>query len=598
MTEGAIAHLDLQDLLRELLGRIQNAMEADNAAILLLDDDGTYLNLFAERGPEGDNPSKLRLRLGRGVAGTIASTGKPMIAGDLSHEDIENLLLNPNIRSLVGVPLFSGDGVIGVIHIDSVHPHRFRDEDKDLLQVIASRVALAVEHAQLYEAECAARREAEATARHLRALQAVSDVALEHARLSDLLSALLQHVQSMLEVENVAILLVTPSGDELTLYTVRGPEEAVLGKVRVPMGQGVAGTIAKTRKPLIAEDLAAVPVANPFLHEHFHSLLGVPLLAGERLIGVIHVDSVQPRYFTDEDRQLLQVLADRVAVAIARAQHFERVQQRRAEAEQQVAVLQEATERMDEFLSIASHELRTPLTSLTLNVQLLDSWLNAMQSKRAGETDEEYAARALARVRPLIQNSMHSVERLDRLVGDLLDASRIRERVLKPRMQRADLVSIVREAVEEQRQIHDMRIVRLELEASGPVIVDADPDRVGQVVSNYVSNALKYSDPGQPVTVTLQVDPDEARVSVRDEGVGIPEAAQSQIWDRFYRVEEVEHRSGSQVGLGLGLYICRDIIERHGGNVGLWSAPGEGSIFWFTLPLVRQPREESAESSE
>ena len=587
VTEGAVAHLDLQELLRDLLGRIREAMEVDNVAILLLNEAGTHLNLFAAHGPQEDVTGQVQVPMGRGVAGTIAASGQPLIVDDLSQVAVENPLLQATAHSLLGVPLRAEDRVLGVIHVDSARPRRFTGEDSQLLQVIADRVALAIEHAQLYEAERRSRRKAEALTRQLQALQAVSDVALEQVQLHDLLNALLQRLQQMLEVDNVAILLPTPDGAGLTLYTVRGPEEAVLGQVLVPMGQGVAGTIAATREPLMVENLATVPVSNPFLREHFRSLLGVPLLAGERLIGVIHVDSVQPRRFTEEDRQLLQGLADRIAIAIARAQQYEDVQQGRAEAEHQVAVLQEATERMDEFLGIASHELRTPLTTLTMNVQMLDVWLNAERNRRADEPDAEYAARAVAAVRPLIQRSNQSVKRLDRLVKDLLDASRIRENRLELMPEPIDLVALVRTVVEEHQQAYHEHPVRLEVDPQLHVVVAADLGRVEQVVSNYLSNAFKYSRAEQPVTVTLQLEEDVARVSVRDKGIGIPSAELDSIWERFYKVEGIGHQSGSQVGLGLGLYISREIVVRLGGQVGVRSTPGAGSTFWFTLPLAQ-----------
>jgi signal transduction histidine kinase len=586
VTDGAIAHLDLQELLRDLLGRIREAMQVDNTAILLLSEDQKYLTVYAARGPEEQVTGQVHVPMGRGVAGTIAASGKPIIIDDLSKVEVENPLLRATVCSLVGVPLRLGPRVIGVIHIDSARPRRFTTEDSELLQVIASRVALAIEHARLYEAERAARHEAEAVTRQLQVLQAVSDVALEHARLGSLLRALLQRIQQMLEVENVAILLLTPDGGELTLYSVRGPEEAVMGQVHVPIGQGVAGTIAATREPLIVENLASVPVVNPFLREHFRSLLGVPLLADGRLVGVIHVDSVQPRRFTEEDSQLLQVLADRIAVAIDRAQQYESAEHDRAEAERRVAVLQELTDRMDEFLSIASHELRTPLTSLAMNVQMLDIWLNAQRGKRTDEPAAEYAVRAVAAAQPLVQRSSHSIKRLDRLLDDLLDAVRIREGRLALQPRRTNLISLVREIIEEHQQADAAaRTMRLTVEAQEPVVVQADPDRMGQVVSNYLSNALKYSRSELPVTVTLQMEADQARVSVRDEGVGIPQPELDHIWERFYRVAGIGHQSGSQVGLGLGLYICRDIVERHGGQVGVQSQPGKGSTFWFTLPV-------------
>lgn len=586
VTEGAIAHLDLQSLLRELLGRIRDAMEVDNAAILLLSDDEKHLTLYAARGAEEDVTGGVRVPLGRGIAGSIAASGKPLIVDDLSQIEVENPLLRETAHSLVGVPLFSGPRVIGVLHIDSARPRRFTDEDSLLLQVIASRVTLAIEHARLYEAERAARQEAEIATRQMQTLQAVSDVAMAYAQLDDLLRALLMRIQGMLDVDNVAILLPTPDGAYLTLYSVRGPETAVMGQVRVPMGQGVAGTIAATRTPLIVDNLATVPVSNPFLREHFRSLLGVPLIAHDRLVGVIHVDTVQQRNFTAEECELLQVLADRIATAIDRAQQFENEQQSRAQAEHYVAVLQEATERMDEFLGIASHELRTPLTTLNMNVQMLDYWLNGEQGRRTGEPAEGYATRALEAVRPLIIRSNQSIRRLDRLVGDLLDVSRIRENQLELTLARVDLVGLVSEVVLEQRHAHPKRTLRLDIAADGPISVEVDADRIGQVVSNYLSNALKYSREKEPVNVTVRVEGDRARVDVRDIGVGIPQAAQDQIWERFYRVAGIGHQSGSQVGLGLGLYISRDIVLRHGGQVGVQSAPGDGSTFWFTLPLA------------
>jgi signal transduction histidine kinase len=118
----------------------------------------------------------------------------------------------------------------------------------------------------------------------------------------------------------------------------------------------------------------------------------------------------------------------------------------------------------------------------------------------------------------------------------------------------------------------------------------ADVDRIGQVMTNYLTNALKYSADDKRVTVGLEVDGAMARVSVHDAGPGIPAAEQERIWERFYRVPGIEHRSGSGIGLGMGLYISRTIVGRHHGHVGVKSHPGSGSTFWFTLPLLGDRR--------
>ena len=113
-----------------------------------------------------------------------------------------------------------------------------------------------------------------------------------------------------------------------------------------------------------------------------------------------------------------------------------------------------------------------------------------------------------------------------------------------------------------------------------------DAGRIKQVVNNYLTNALKYSPPGSPVEVGLRASDQQARVWVRDYGPGISPEEQQRIWSRFYRVKGIEVQSGSGVGLGVGLHICRTIIENHHGQVGVESAPGAGSTFWFILPLT------------
>ncbi len=153
----------------------------------------------------------------------------------------------------------------------------------------------------------------------------------------------------------------------------------------------------------------------------------------------------------------------------------------------------------------------------------------------------------------------------------------------------ADLGAVVREAVRELRLAQPGRALTLTLPpGEAPVIVEADGDRIGQVVTNYLRNALKYSPESAPVAGRLErVDTEGgvARVAVRDEGPGLEPEQQAHVWERFHRVPGIEAQSAG-VGLGLGLYISKTIIERHGGAVREESAPGQGSTFWFTLPLA------------
>jgi signal transduction histidine kinase len=127
----------------------------------------------------------------------------------------------------------------------------------------------------------------------------------------------------------------------------------------------------------------------------------------------------------------------------------------------------------------------------------------------------------------------------------------------------------------------------LDLPIEQEVSVFADVGRLVQVVTNYLTNALKYSPADQPIEVRLSIAEQFAQVSVRDEGPGLSLAEQERIWERFYRVPGIEVQSGTGIGLGVGLYLCRTIIEQHDGQVGARSTPGQGSTFWFTLPLTQ-----------
>ena len=254
-----------------------------------------------------------------------------------------------------------------------------------------------------------------------------------------------------------------------------------------------------------------------------------------------------------------------------------------------------ANQLMDEFLHMATHELKTPLTALQANLQIGERRIQRLLAGIPEPTVEGEAAdpvrEAIQGVAQILGRNQRQVRRLTRLVDDLVDSARIQAGKLEIVSAPCDLAAIVREAVAEQRAVHPEREIRLQLPRSLPTVpVEADADRIGQVVTNYLTNALKYSPDDQPVELALHVEGTTARLSVRDEGPGIPAEDQARIWERGFRVAGITPSGEGVVGLGLGLHISREIVERHGGRVGVESAPGKGSTFWFTLPRPRNGR--------
>src|SRR6266436_2005471 len=235
--------------------------------------------------------------------------------------------------------------------------------------------------------------------------------------------------------------------------------------------------------------------------------------------------------------------------------------------------LVEANAAKDKFLSIVSHELKTPLASLKGRTQLF-----RRQLERAVSTEVVYQG---------LTDMERSIGRMEVLVNDLLDTSLIETNMFVLHRKRCDLVDLCRKLIDEYTAGVGPTLT---FESLGePVEAEVDVDRISQVIINLLSNARKYSPKGAPITITLQQVGYEAIISVRDIGIGIPGEMLPHIFEPFYRVPGIEVQTGSAVGLGLGLYISRKIVERHGGHIDVQSSPGEGSIFSVALPLFVDP---------
>jgi signal transduction histidine kinase/CheY-like chemotaxis protein len=311
-----------------------------------------------------------------------------------------------------------------------------------------------------------------------------------------------------------------------------------------------------------------------------------PLSANGEVAGVLSVAYARADYdFTQVELEMATGFAGMAHLVLER----ERLLGEREAARARAAAAEEATRRMDDFLGIASHELRTPLTSITANVQMSARHVRGLAAAAEADTVSlPDALRAqLERAGLLLERTDRQMVRLDRIIGDLLDASRIQADKLELRLELCDPVDAAREAVLEQQAAWPSRSITLDSQHSARLPVHADPDRIGQVVTNLLTNALKYSPGDQPVRVRLRRRGDMARLEVHDYGPGLTADQRERIFERFYRAPGVKQLSGSGVGLGLGLYISKTIIERHGGAIGVESAPGQGSRFWFEIPLTQ-----------
>ncbi|ANF52815.1 hybrid sensor histidine kinase/response regulator [Chryseobacterium glaciei] len=224
----------------------------------------------------------------------------------------------------------------------------------------------------------------------------------------------------------------------------------------------------------------------------------------------------------------------------------------------------------DEFLSIASHELKTPLTSIKAYVQLLDRKL---------KLDKEGAEAGF------MIKVQDQIEKLNTLITDLLDVSKIENGKLKINRKPTNIGNVIQNAIDTILQTHEDRQVKIDWHGMKPdILIPLDEIRIEQVLINFLTNAIKYSPQNNQVIVTTFVDEEEqeVKVNITDFGIGIPDIKQDAVFHKFYRVEE---SSLQFQGMGIGLFICSEIIKQHHGNIGVSSKVDEGSTFYFTLPL-------------
>jgi len=537
LTDAALAHLELDVLLSTLLVRTREVLAVDTCAVLLLDEATSELVARAAVGIEEEVEQGVRIPVGGGFAGRVAASKQPVILDDVDHADVLNpILRQKGIKSMLGVPLLVGSRVLGVLHVGTLVPRIFDQDDVELLQLVSDRAAIAIDHARAFEAESRARR-------RLEHVQAVTDAALAHLELDELFAVLLPRIRDILAADTCAVLLLDAETDELAARAAVGIEEEVEQGVRIPVGGGFAGRVAASKQPVILDDVDHADVLNPILRQKgIKSMLGVPLLVDGNALGVIHVGTLVHRRFTADDVELLELVADRVAIAIERGR------------------LLEQTMRLDalraNFVAIASHELRTPATSVYGVLKTL--------FERDAQLDEGLR-------RELLRVGVEQGERLTRLLEELLDLSRLDIAGVSVRPKPLVLASVLAEIVSETLPSGTSIGVRVPED----LVVIADRLVLDRVVSNLLGNALRYG--AEPITLTAEAANAELQITVEDSGKGVAEGIRDSLFERFARTES------ANVGSGLGLSIARSYARAHGGD--LVHEPGAtGARFTLTVP--------------
>jgi len=398
---------------------------------------------------------------------------------------------------------------------------------------------------------------------------AMADIELsinQAQELEAILERIVQVTTELLPASGGASIILWDSAEQrFQLSTSTVPEQPPhITASRLRVEGGASRWVIDNRKPIVVPDVRDDPFgANPFLNEYeLQAYLGVPLLAGEEVLGLMYALDMHTRAYQTEDIEFMQAMAHRVATVIVKVRLFEELQLAKVEAEA-------ASSAKSDFLSRISHELRTPMNSILGFAQLL------AMSRKDPITPTQ-------RVR--IDNILKSGKHLLDLINEVLEISRIEAGRVDLSPEPVDLSHLIEQVVALTDPLAGERGIHLhwEKEAGEPVYLLADIQRLKQVLINLVSNAIKYSHTGGDVWLHWTSRPDGYwRIRVRDAGIGIPAELQDRLFQPFERLGI--DKSGVE-GTGLGLALSKRLVELMDGQIGFESSPGVGSTFWVDMP--------------
>ena len=375
------------------------------------------------------------------------------------------------------------------------------------------------------------------------------------ADLQNCLKVLVDGIADLMSVEIVSVMLMDRYEEGLVLEFARGLGNEIT-KEKVRLGQGVAGWIAQTGKALLIKDIKRDSRFSRRGGKYYtDSLLSVPLKINKKVIGVINVNNkVTKDIFEEDDMDVLNKVAGLAAAAIESARLQEEAMAR--------------DETRLEFISNVSHELRTPLSCINEGVSLvLDGVTGRINSKQ----------------KKFLAAAKNNIERLKRLVNELLELARVESRITRMRRSLFDVVGLIEGVVASMGPLlKDKKISLKKTLPDKEIYIWADPDKLSQVLTNLIDNAMKYNRPKGTVEVSMDELAKAVNINILDTGIGISEEDIKKIFDRFYRVETPT--KGKASGAGIGLSIINEIIKKHRGKISVDSLVGRGSRFTVTLP--------------
>jgi signal transduction histidine kinase len=562
--------LSASDILDSMNRLVTRKLRYDYFSIYILE--GQTLVLKDTRGRSAPKRESI-IRLDEGITGYVASTGKPLLVEDV-QSDRRYICIRKDVCSELAVPVKINDNTIGVLNAESRRRGFFTRKDLALMSALADQFSLVLNNTLTNEM-------LRNTNERLKNLNRIAQAANSTSKLEKIFKIILEYIKKEINYDLIAILLI--KNNKLYSKAGLGFTKKELDTYSASIGEGICGQVARTGKPILANDVSKVPYYKNQA-ARTKSELSVPLVVEGNIIGVLNVESEELDAFSEDDLLYLTNLADQVSTAIHNAQNYEKIRSFNKKLREEVRnatkelvkanlELKRLNEIKTDFVSTVSHELRTPLTSII-------GYATVLNDGEAGPLTGDQ--------REFIGVVKTESERLMRLINDILDVSRIESGKMRLNYESFDLVDFMKGFKKEMTHIASQKSISLKLTMPDRISsIMADPDKIKQIFSNLVNNAVKFSPAGSAVSITATEDKYHVRIDIKDQGIGIRKSDQAALFKKFSRLNNDYTRETG--GTGLGLAICDFLVKEHGGRIWVKSTPGEGSIFSFTLSkAIRQ----------
>lgn len=535
------ASLDLNEVLANVMDAVIELTHAERGFLMLIDKDTGRLDPRAARNFEQETLESRNMEVSWTVIRNVIESGQGVLTTDAQNDprfSTQESVILYSLRSVLCAPLRVRDRIAGVVYLDNrAQSGLFTSQDLEMLTAFASQAAIAIENARLYT------QTDQALAERVSELETLTHIDRE-------LNTQLNFSQVVETARHWAITGTGAADGWIALLEDEAPLSIVAGSsdARQAALKGLLGTVIERCLRETGSESLPAQDGNP-------ALLIVALQYIQKPMGILVVE--QPEAFTPDARQFLERMSGRAASAIQNARLYRAVQ--------------DANQAKTRFVSVVTHELRIPMTSIKGYTDLL------RQEMVGPLTDMQ---------QNFLEVIRNNVERMSVLVSDLSDISHIETGRMKLSLSSVNLSENVKQVLQAIHPKIDEKkqTLTVDLPADLPA-VNADPNRLAQVLTNLVSNANKYTDAEGKIDVHARLDGEFIRVDVRDTGLGISPEDQQRLFTQFFRSDDPMVRE--QQGWGLGLNVTQRLVELMGGVIGAYSEYRKGSLFWFTVPVLK-----------